>query len=71
MSITRNNEPLALPALATPQELAEYIGTSTKTLSQWRWQNTGPGYVHVGRMIRYPRDLVASWLVANTVEMGA
>lgn len=71
MTIARNGEALELPALATPQDLAEYIGTNTKTLAQWRWQNTGPSYVRAGRMIRYPRESVAVWLADNTVEMGA
>ena len=59
---------LTLPPLFSPQVLSEYVEIPTTTLAQWRWAGTGPAYVKVGRMVRYRRDDVESWLDSQRHE---
>ncbi|MCG3040262.1 helix-turn-helix domain-containing protein [Streptomyces sp. S1A] len=49
-------------ALATPQELADYLGVPVSTLHQWRWMGIGPKGVRVGRHLRYRWGDVDRWL---------
>ena len=41
-----------------------------RTLSQWRYLGRGPRYMKVGRLVRYRRSDVETWLDANTVTPG-
>lgn len=36
-----------------PLEAAAYLGVSTNTLSNWRWQSKGPAYIKVGHLVFY------------------
>lgn len=51
-------------ALATPAEVADYLGGdfSEKTLANWRSQGKGPEYMKVGRHVRYRWTAVEAWL---------
>jgi predicted DNA-binding transcriptional regulator AlpA len=53
--------------MLTPNELAERLVRSEKSLEAWRASGTGPAYVRVGRQIRYRERDVEAWLQANTV----
>lgn len=48
--------------LATPEELADYLGVPRATLSQWRYKGTGPKTIKVGRFRRYRWSDVEAWL---------
>jgi len=52
--------------LLLPREAAEYLRSSTSTLSKWRLFGTGPRYVTLGRLIRYRRRDLDAWLDGNT-----
>lgn len=56
-------EYLGVPeSLATPADVAAYLGVPVKTLAEWRSQGKGPGYLKVGRYARYRWPAVESWL---------
>ena len=48
--------------LATPAELAEFLGVPPHTLAQWRSRGLGPAFVRVGRHVRYRWSAVERWL---------
>lgn len=55
-----------MPALWTPDELAEFLGISTNELSKMRCDGTGPEFTKFRRNIRYNPRKVSEWLDANT-----
>ena len=56
--------------LATPAELAEYLGVNVGTLRQWAYRKQGPPYVMVEGARRYDWDQVQAYLEARTVRHG-
>ncbi|MEU2363074.1 helix-turn-helix domain-containing protein [Streptomyces noursei] len=52
--------------LATPEEVATYLGVPVKTLYQWRHRHIGPDALKVGRHLRYRWQEVDAWLNAQT-----
>ena len=58
----------------TPDELAEHLGVSARTLTNWRGQGVGPTYERFGNKIRYFQDQVVAWRDrhrhASTQEYG-
>lgn len=54
--------------LLSPQQLADYLGVSVRTVYSWNHDGTGPTVIRVGKHVRYRRDDVESWLAANTAE---
>jgi hypothetical protein len=48
--------------LGKPDEVADYLGVPARTLSQWRYLNTGPRWSKVGRHVRYRWADVESWV---------
>ncbi|MEV0368379.1 helix-turn-helix domain-containing protein [Streptomyces sp. NPDC050636] len=54
------------PPLATPEEVATYLGVPVKTLYQWRHRGIGPNVLKVGRHLRYRWQEVDTWLNAQT-----
>ncbi|KAA8890749.1 DNA-binding protein [Nocardia colli] len=53
-------------ALATPEDLAEYLRTTTQRLANDRYHGTGPKFIKYGRTIRYRWADVHSWEEANS-----
>lgn len=51
-----------MDTLLTPAELAAHISVSTSTLKQWRYLQTGPPYLKLGGLVRYPLNTVNEWL---------
>lgn len=49
-------------ALLTPDEVAEMLGVPVSTLRFWRQTKAGPGWVKVGRLVRYPVGELDTWL---------
>lgn len=55
--------------LASPRELADYLGVPLPTLAQWRYHGTGPKPIKVGRHIRYRWSSVEEWLDSQTTAI--
>lgn len=54
----------------TPDEAAEFLATTRKTLESWRHWGRGPTYLKQGRSVRYRmRDLLA-FQERNVVHTG-
>jgi hypothetical protein len=56
--------------LATPKEVADYLGGGERevteaTLKSWRYKRTGPRWIPVGKHVRYDWDDVEAWLDAR------
>lgn len=45
-----------------PDELAEQLGVTTRTLHHWRAIGEGPARTKIGKKILYHRQDVAAWL---------
>lgn len=57
------DEWVALPVLSAPEQLAEFLGVETATLTDWRYHKKGPRATKLGeRLIRYRRTDVVAWL---------
>ncbi|WSQ15752.1 helix-turn-helix domain-containing protein [Streptomyces sp. NBC_01231] len=52
-------------ALATPADLAKYLGIPEATLAQWRYLSKGPRWIKVGRHCRYRWSEIDAWLDEN------
>ena len=58
----------ARPArFGSPEQVADYLLTTTSKLTQDRYHGTGLPYVKYGRKILYPWDAVDAYLEANLV----
>lgn len=53
--------------LQTPQELADELGVTVRTLEGWRYRKKGPGWIRLGGNgpVRYPRSLKLPWLARS------
>lgn len=61
-----------MQALMTPQQAADHLALSPRTLEAWRIKGGGPRYVRLtAKAVRYaPADL-AAWAEARTVANTA
>src|ERR1051325_9436638 len=46
----------------TPDQQADELDISTRTLARWRGKRMGPPYTTVGRKLRYRRRWTDTWL---------
>ena len=46
----------------TPDQAAEYLRLSERTLIRWRNRRVGPAWVKVGRRVLYRRSDLDSWM---------
>ena len=53
--------------LLTTVEASAILRRPARTLIQWRYNGTGPGYLKQGRLIYYRRSEIERWLAANSV----
>lgn len=51
--------------LLTTKQAAELLGISDRTLAAMRLSGTGPVYVKVGWLVRYPKNKLEEWLVSH------
>ncbi|GAA1028007.1 hypothetical protein GCM10009557_11460 [Virgisporangium ochraceum] len=58
----------AVRPLASPAEVAEFLGVSVSTLVDWRYRRRGPAWATVGRHVRYRWSDVERWLTAQITE---
>jgi len=67
---TKNPKP-KLGELLRPTEVSRRLGVPLTTLADWRYRKKGPAYVRPnGKAIRYPENLLLSWVV-QYLELGA
>lgn len=55
----------------TPQELADRYKVPLQTVYDWNHKGTGPEYLRLGRLIRYPIARVTAWERTRLVKGGA
>ena len=58
-------------ALASSADVAEMLGIPEKTLAEWRYHGIGPGYLKVGRYVRYRWSDVDAWLATREAGKDA
>lgn len=46
----------------SPDELADNLGLSPRTLAAWRKARTGPAYIRSGARVYYTSAAVTAWL---------
>lgn len=51
--------------LLTPDELAEQMAVTRRTVERWHARRIGPPRIKVGKNVFYRRDAVRSWLLAS------
>ena len=57
--------------LMNTAEAAEYLGVREQLLVTWRYQNRGPVFHRLGRLVRYSTDELAGWVKEQRVAPGA
>lgn len=58
--------------LLTSEEVAQKLSVKLVTLEAWRCRGEGPAFVKVGRLVRYPDNLLDAWLDSRTrTQAGA
>lgn len=65
MSIAAATSTPLLDSLITPATLAERLGTTERSLAEWRITGTGPKFIRVGRSPRYRPEAVDAWLLSQ------
>jgi len=56
------NEHLTLGEYVTPDQLAQHLGVSVRTLSRWHARRIGPPRCSVGKLILYRVTAVRIWM---------
>ena len=51
--------------LLTPDECAQELDTTRRTIDRWHSRRIGPPRIKVGRKVYYRREAVRNWLLAN------
>jgi excisionase family DNA binding protein len=51
--------------LLTAKEAAALLGISHRTLAAMRLKGSGPTYVKVGWLVRYPKSKLEEWLLSH------
>ena len=55
--------------LLTPLEVSALIGIPVATLAQWRYRKYGLPYLRIGRLVRYSRTDVESFLQRSKIAV--
>jgi len=58
---------VALPALLTKEQVAEYFGVSPRTVESWRYTNTGPTPIKIGKHLRWTADSIRDYIAGQSV----
>jgi predicted DNA-binding transcriptional regulator AlpA len=53
--------------LLNPKQVAERLGLSVKTLSDWRYKRIGPPVTKIGKFPKYAENLLEQWIEQQTV----
>jgi hypothetical protein len=70
MSQTTTTDPTLLIGLLKPEQLAEQLNVTTRTLQRWETERIGPPRVVVGRQIFYRIASVDAWLISCEQRRG-
>jgi excisionase family DNA binding protein len=54
-----------LEFLLDQEQVAKLLGVATKTMEAWRYRGGHIPFVRVGRLVRYRRKDVESWISSN------
>lgn len=65
---TQLSDSPAVPQLATPVQIAEYLHTTVDSLAQMRYLGNGPAFIKVGNRVRYRWTDVLEWLEQRTMR---
>lgn len=49
----------------TPNDAADYIGVSARTLSRWHLQRVGPPRIRIVGRVFYRRAALVDWMIRN------
>ena len=60
--VKRGRDPLLIP-----EETAERLGVSIRTLARWRVEGGGPKYAKIGAAVRYRSSSIDAWIEAHEV----
>jgi DNA-binding transcriptional MerR regulator len=70
LSQTTTTDPTLLIGLLKPEQLAEQLNVTTRTLQRWETERIGPPRVVVGRQIFYRIASVDAWLISREQRRG-
>jgi hypothetical protein len=70
LSQTTTTDPTLLIGLLKPEQLAEQLNVTTRTLQRWETERIGPPRVVVGRQIFYRIASVDAWLISCEQRRG-
>jgi hypothetical protein len=57
-------------AYLNPIKAADLLGTTPKTLADWRFRKCGPRYVKLGTLVKYIEADLHAYMQANIRETG-
>lgn len=57
--------------LLRPQEAADLLGVSVRTLADWRWKSIGPRYCRIQGRPRYRVSQLDEWVTEREVGTEA
>ena len=57
-----------MPKLLDEKEAAHMLLLKQKTLSRWRWERKGPGFLKIGGAVRYTLEDLQNFLVQSRVS---
>ncbi|WP_308467767.1 helix-turn-helix transcriptional regulator [Rathayibacter soli] len=60
-----------LQALNTPMQVSAHLGVPLTTLAHWRYENRGPAFTKLGKLVRYPSEAVEAFVAANMTTTAA
>jgi hypothetical protein len=55
----------AAPVYLTEAEASDRLRLAKKTLANWRALGEGPGYIKLGRAVRYPTAILDAWAMGK------
>lgn len=67
-AIQRQSDSIAQPDWMSPRDAARYLGCTVQHLQNLRARRTGPAFVKFGRMVRYARKDLDSYLFERRVS---
>ncbi|MBS9535044.1 helix-turn-helix domain-containing protein [Mycobacterium sp. M1] len=59
-----------MPEIMSEEELSKFVGIPPRSLAQDRYLGKGIPYVKFGQRVRYLRDDVIAFMLANRKEVG-
>ena len=48
--------------MLTEKQVSHRLNVSQAALRKWRWEGSGPGYLRLGKCIRYRKEDLDKWL---------